>query len=63
MDATIARLNIEHIRRLLAHETDQGRREILRGKLAEEKAKLAAMAAKEAACYPREPRLPLEKRP
>lgn len=29
MDRTVARLNIKHYRRLLAFETDEGRRQIL----------------------------------
>ena len=42
MDRTVARLNIEHFRRLLAKETDESRRQILQRLLAEEEAKLAA---------------------
>jgi hypothetical protein len=41
MDRTVARLNIEHFRRLLAEETDETRRRVLRRLLAEEEAKLA----------------------
>jgi hypothetical protein len=41
MDRSIARLNIEHFRRLLATETDEARRKILQRLLAEEEAKLA----------------------
>ena len=41
MDRTVARLNIEHFRRLLAKENDENRREALRRLLAEEEAKLA----------------------
>jgi hypothetical protein len=41
MDRTVARLNIEHYRRLLAQETDEARRQTLRRLLAEEEAKLA----------------------
>ena len=41
MDRTVARLNIEHFRRLLAKETDEGRRQVLLRLLAEEEAKLA----------------------
>jgi hypothetical protein len=40
MDRTVARLNIEHCRRLLAKETDQSSRQILERLLAEEKSKL-----------------------
>jgi hypothetical protein len=43
MDKTIARLNIEHYRRLLARETDEARRQKIERLLAEEEAKLAAM--------------------
>ena len=41
MDKTVARLNIEHYRRLLAKETDESRRQVLIRLLAEEEAKLA----------------------
>jgi hypothetical protein len=41
MDGTVARLNIEHFRRLLATETDEQRRTFLQKLLAEEEAKLA----------------------
>lgn len=40
MDQTVARLNIEHFRRLLEKETDFARRETLLRLLAEEEAKL-----------------------
>ncbi len=40
MDRTVARLNIEHFRRLLAEETDDARRQLLQRLLAEEEAKL-----------------------
>jgi hypothetical protein len=40
MDRTIARLNIEHYRRLLARETDESRRQTIMRLLAEEEAKL-----------------------
>lgn len=43
MDKAIARLNIEHYRKLLATETDEGKRETLQRLLAEEEAKLAAL--------------------
>ena len=41
MHRTVARLNIEHYRRLLARETDEARRQVLLRLLAEEAAKLA----------------------
>lgn len=41
MDRTVARLNIEHFRRLLATETDEQRRALLHKLLAEEEARLA----------------------
>jgi len=41
LDPTVARLNIEHYRRLLAHETDEARRQTIMRLLAEEEAKLA----------------------
>lgn len=40
MDRSVARLNIEHFRRLLATETDEDRRRTLQRLLAEEEAKL-----------------------
>ena len=40
---TIARLNIQHFRKLLAQETDDAKRRVLLGLLAEEEAKLAAL--------------------
>lgn len=40
MDRSVARLNIEHFRRLLAEETDETRRKTLLCLLAEEEAKL-----------------------
>ncbi len=40
MDRTIAQLNIEHYRRLLAKETDENRLLVLQRLLAEEEAKL-----------------------
>jgi len=42
MDRTVARLNIEHYRTLLAKETDETKRRTLIRLLAEEEAKLAA---------------------
>lgn len=47
MDRTVAYLNVEHYRRLLAAETDESKRKVLQKLLAEEEAKLAE--AKEAA--------------
>lgn len=47
MDRTVARLNIEHFRRLLAKETDESRRQLLLRLLAEEEAKLAEPTPKE----------------
>jgi len=43
MDRTIARLNIEHYRKLLANEVDETRRHTVRRLLSEEEAKLAAL--------------------
>jgi hypothetical protein len=43
MDRTVARLNIEHYRRLLATETDETRRQTLTRLLAEEEAKLRSL--------------------
>jgi len=40
MDKTVARLNIEHYRRLLARETDESRRQVILRLLAEEEYKL-----------------------
>jgi hypothetical protein len=40
VDRTVARLNIEHYRRLLARETDETRRQTILRLLAEEEAKL-----------------------
>jgi hypothetical protein len=40
VDRTVARLNIEHYKRLLARETDENRRQTLLRLLAEEEAKL-----------------------
>ena len=42
MDRTIAHLNIERYRRMLAEETDESRRRMLQRLLAEEEAKLTA---------------------
>ncbi len=45
MDRTVARLNVEHYRRLLASEADESRRKTLLKLLAEEEAKLADPSA------------------
>lgn len=45
MDRVVARLNIEHYRRLLAQETDETRRQTILRLLAEEEAKLADPSA------------------
>jgi hypothetical protein len=42
MDMTVARLNIEHYRKLLAQEADETKRQTIRGLLEEEEAKLRA---------------------
>ena len=41
MDRSVAHLNIEHYKRLLARETDETRRQLLLRLLAEEEAKIA----------------------
>ena len=41
LDRSVARLNIEHYKRMLARETDEARRQQLLRLLAEEEAKLA----------------------
>lgn len=43
VDKAVARLNIEHYRKLLATEDDEARREVIRRLLAEEEAKLATL--------------------
>lgn len=43
MDKLVARLNIEHYRKVLANEADETRRHTLLHLLAEEEAKLAAI--------------------
>lgn len=53
MDKDIARLNIEHFRKLLERETDETRRNTLLQLLAEEEAKLSALNR-----TPREPKRP-----
>ena len=50
MDRTVARLNIEHYRRLLARETDETRRQTIVRLLTEEEAKLAEPAPNEKKC-------------
>jgi hypothetical protein len=41
VDRSVARLNVEHFRRLLAQEPNAARREMLRRLLAEEEAKIS----------------------
>jgi hypothetical protein len=43
MDRDIARLNIEHFRKLLERETDESKRAVLLRLLAEEEAKLTVL--------------------
>jgi hypothetical protein len=43
VDRTIARLNIEHFRRLLSEEKDEFKRQIIHRLLTEEEAKLASL--------------------
>ena len=43
VDRTVARLNVEHYRKLLANETDETRRQTIARLLAEEEAKLARL--------------------
>jgi hypothetical protein len=45
LDRTVAKLNVEHYRRLLATETDEARRQVLLTLLAEEESKLAQVQA------------------
>ena len=47
MDRSVARLNIEHYRRLLAKETDESRRRAILRLLTEEETKLASSAPME----------------
>jgi hypothetical protein len=47
MDRSVARLNIEHYRKLLATEADETRRRTLSRLLSEEEAKLAGQAPPE----------------
>jgi len=49
MDSAIARLNIEHYRKLLAEECDDAKRQTILRLLAEEEAKLAALSKRPAA--------------
>jgi hypothetical protein len=53
MDHAVARLNVEHYRRLLASETDEQKRRVLQKLLAEEEAKLGGVAARERKRTPR----------
>ncbi len=46
VDRTVAHLNIEYYKRLLATETNEDKRKILKKLLAEEEAKLAAAHTK-----------------
>jgi hypothetical protein len=48
VDRTVAHLNVEHYRRLLATETDEDKRKTLKRLLAEEEAKLASIQQKNA---------------
>lgn len=41
VDRTVAHMNVEHYRRLLAVETDEARRQVLLRLLAEEEAKIS----------------------
>ena len=43
VDKTVARLNIEHYRSLLANEADETRRQVIARLLAEEEAKLSRL--------------------
>jgi hypothetical protein len=47
VDRSVARLNVEHYRRLLATEMDESRRQTLMRLLAEEESKIANQAAPE----------------
>jgi hypothetical protein len=55
MDRTVARLNIEHFRKLLAAETSSARRQTIIRLLAEEEEKLAALAGRPAVNHHRVP--------
>lgn len=52
MDRTVASLNIEHYKRLLATETDESRRQMLLRLLAEEEKKLARATGPDASASP-----------
>ena len=45
MDRTVARLNIEYLRKKLANETDEIKRQTILRLIAEEEAKVAALGA------------------
>ena len=45
MERTIARLNIEHYRKLLTQEMDEAKRQTILRLLAEERAKLSSLEA------------------
>ncbi|MBX3521281.1 MAG: hypothetical protein KF835_14820 [Xanthobacteraceae bacterium] len=47
MQKKVARLNIEHYRKLLIHETDESKRQAILRLLAEEEARLASFEANE----------------
>ena len=44
LDSMVARLNIEHYRKVLSEEIDEAKRQILLQLIAEEKAKLSALS-------------------
>jgi len=60
MDKTVARLNIEHYRRLLARETDESRRQVIMRRLAEKEAKLVDSKPQERKRRPRQSRIDSE---
>ena len=47
MDRTVARLNIEYLRKRLANESDETKRQMILRLLAEEEAKLAALNSRQ----------------
>jgi hypothetical protein len=47
MDRTVARLNIEYLRKRLANEPDETKRQMILRLLAEEEAKLAALNSRQ----------------
>ena len=47
MDRSVAHLNVEHYRRLLAVEIDEARRQVLQRLLAEEEAKITGLNSPE----------------